>query len=511
MARTMKFAPAMRQALLLSIALVGCVGAEPDHGTVRSHEDAVDVPFYLPWEPEQGTHILGLKPDSLTAEGAAYIQVSTTPVDFPDFTLSVTGSNLGMNLVATSTKTSETYSGASDWFRGLVLAASDGGQLTIIASRAIDPSDVFIEGVTATATSTVYAVNYSAPLGGGRFAAPVDYCDGAGGAIALAGSYGGGRVHLNNKAIMFACPNGIAFKCAFWGYNPGTGGPTTDAWKFHQSCVLMGGARYCGPRGRSYTREETRVEIRDPKQNLPYDFDHPNPFPGNPDTIYIEAGWDENGPICLSKLRWAALEPDACAATSGLVDPRYHAHDPEHNVAFCEDYSISQLITLKHARLVNGSFANDIAVYRWKNPKTGDVVSTVQGFFIDRNRDGAPDADATLPFAGMGPGSYGMFLGGEGMLLRHLPGSLAEQDMRPLAMQTSGNDRYMGDAVSGTADPNFEGYSFWSQNTTTSEGLPVNGLLPFSRCTAAAGKDTRLVDAKSCNAGVSLSYALPSP
>jgi hypothetical protein len=518
MARSMKLHCAMRQALLLSVALAGCMGAQPDQGTVRAFEtgsgDDVEVGFALPWDPEQGTHILGFDADAITGEGAPYLQISTTPVNFPDFTLSVTDSDHGMNLVAKGFKT-PTYTGAASWFNGLVLAASNGGQLTITASRAIDPSEVGVKGVQSPATSTVYAVSYSAPLGGGRFAEPVDYCGGAGGAIFIAGAYTARRAHVNTNAITVACPTGIVFKCAFWGYNPGTGGPTTDAWKFHQSCVVMGGARYCGAGGKSYTRELTPIEIRDGKINYGVDwandFGHPNPFPGDPDRMYIEAGWNENGPICLSKIRWAALEPDACAGQSGLVDPRFH-YDPEH-AFFCDDYSISQLITLKHALIVNGSETMDFVMHRWKNPDTGDVVSTGRGFFIDRNpRDGAPDTDSTLPFAGMGPGNYRVYQGSEGMLLRHLPGSLDEQDMRPLAMQTSGNDRYLGDAVGGKADPNFEGYSFLSQNTTTvPEGLPVNNLQPFSRCTTAAGRDTRLVAAKSCNAGVDLSYALPSP
>ena len=518
MARTMKFAYAMRQALLLSIALVGCVGGQPDQGTVSAYQAGsgsdVEVGFALPWDPEQGTHILGLDPDAVTGEGAPYLKILTTPVNFPDFTLSVTDFDKGMNLVAKFG--TETHTGADSWFTGLVLAADNGGQLTIKASRAIDPTEVNVKGVQSLATSTVYAVDYRAPLGGGRLAAPVDYCGGAGGAVAIAGAYTAKRAHVNTNAITLACPNGIVFKCAFWGYNPGTGGPTTEPWKFHQSCVVMGGARYCGAGGPSYTRELTPIEIRDGKSNYgvdwAYDFDHPNPFPGNPDTMYIEAGWNENGPICLSKIRWAALEPDACAATSGLVDPRYHAYDPEHNVFFCDDYSIVELITLKNARLVNGSGTMDFVMHRWKNPNTGDVVSTGRGFFIDRNRDGTPDSDSTLPFAGMGPGNYRVYQGSEGMLLRNLPGSLDVSQMRPLAMQTSGNDRFLGDAVGGKADPNFEGYSFLSQNTTTvDEGLPVKGLLPFSRCTTAAGKDTRLVAANACNGGVDLSYALPSP
>jgi hypothetical protein len=83
----------MRQVLLLSVALAGCIGAQADQGTVRSFETGsggggdVDVGFALPWDPEQGTHILGFEADAITGEGAPYLQISTTPVNFPDYTL----------------------------------------------------------------------------------------------------------------------------------------------------------------------------------------------------------------------------------------------------------------------------------------------------------------------------------------------------------------------------------------------------------------------------------------
>jgi hypothetical protein len=478
----------------------------------------------LSWEPEQGPHLLGAFPDTLMvirASGAReYIRASTTPVNRAGYSLSVTASAAGANLVADSWPLHHEKDDA--WFIGMRLAASDGGELKITAVTLVNPGDVHVDGVVTKASSTLYSLDYRPPLANGNLGAWVDYCGGYGGAIPLRGGYDESRIHNDGDAITFVCLNGIGLKCNFWGYVAGNGGPSTEGWKYHQACTGMGIANYCRT-GQSFTRELTPIQIRDAVPGYGHDpsgpndpdevLTHPASMPGDPDTFYIEAGWDENGgPICLSKIRWAGLPPDPCPSV--LPDPRFRnpSGDEEHPKGrFCDDWTLPELFA-HGARIVNGSKAMDMRLQRWRNPSTRDEVATLRGYFIDRDHDGRPDPDSTLPFPDASNHSgYTEYLGTGGLLLRNLPGTLLESQMQPLAMRnvSSAGDHFLDTTVS-RADPDFEGYSFRDQVPLTTEGLPVLGVQPLSLCAGTAGFDTRQVAPAACS-GKSLFFALPSP
>lgn len=504
---------AMRQTLLIScVALAGCVGGhQTDQSEVRSAETSFTPASDLAWEPEQGTHILGSFPDQLMV-GGNHIRVSTQPAFPPNFRLSVTSAVDGANLVADSTDSTDStaqHEGADPWFIGMILAAPDGGQLRITGATLPAATSVPPDEVITKASSTLYSLEYRPLAPDGTYGAPVDYCGGTGGAIALHGGYDKPRTHHSVGAISFACPDGIAYKCNFWGYVAGNVGPGTRGWSHHQACTGMGNANYCGT-GQSFTREKTPIQIRDdvPEYGSDglVDLGHPTVMPGDPDMHYIEAGWDEHGsPICLSKSRWAGLPPNPCPGV--LLDPRFSNNQ---EARFCDDFTMAELFAEKGAILVNGSKTMDAPLHRWSIPG-GDVVSTIRGYFIDRDGDGNPDPDSTLPFPG-----YTDYLGTEGMLLRNLPGTLSPDQMKPLYMQNlAGGDRYLSDTGTGKSDPSFEGYSFLEQDTRTNLDRPVPGLLPFSECAwNPLDHDTRLTEtsgASGCTTVKSLSFALPAP
>jgi hypothetical protein len=268
----------------------------------------------------------------------------------------------------------------------------------------------------------------------------------------------------------------------------------------------MANADYCRS-GTPYTREQTPILIRDysPYYPGPYpsDLGHPSPFPGDPDTFYFEAGWrpGDLGPVCLSKIRWASLPPDPCPTV--LLDPRY---SDDKRAKFCDDMTIADIQSLG-ALLVNGSKMMDAPLHRWRNPKTGDEVSTIRGFFVDTNGDGRADfPGSTAPFT-----DYTVHVQAEGMLLRNLPGTLDPSKMYPLYMQNlGGGDRYLSEVGLGRTTPPFEGYSFLNPTTTLSNGATINAQA-FSLCERSGDYDTEYAALDGCAFVKSLHYALPAP
>jgi hypothetical protein len=498
----------MRQAFLICcVALAGCLdGAEP--GLPEAPPPAAPttdaVPLLVDWDPEQGEHILGSVPDLLEA-GGIHFRVSASPLNRPNYKLSVNPAGLkginGTHLVANDgVPPVQDYIGTDPWFVDAVLDGGSRGQLQVRRSE-------------QSGTSTLYFLDYRtvSPGGPGPW---VNYCgDGKGGAIPIAGYYDSRRVHHQDPSwLSFACVDGVARKCNRWGYIAGNAGPGDTNWDYHQACTGMANARYCGD-GQTFTREKTPILIRDEVSGYgsdygPYDLTHPTTLPGDPDTYYIEAGWLADGtPLCLSKLRWASLAPDQCGAA--LPDPRFN-YDKDNGgkpAKFCDDWTIQQLFAAG-AVLVNGSKMMDAPLHRWRNTRADDVT-TIRGYFIDRNRDGVADYPAsTPPFPG-----YEQHVAVEGMLLRNLTGTLDEAtQMRPLYMQGSGTgDLHLDDVGAGRTDPNFEGYSFLASPTATSDGGTISTLAPLSLCQRLGDLDTERGPALGCTLVKGLSYALPPP
>lgn len=493
MACPMNRSGAMRHTLLMGcVLMVGCVGGPAievldDPAPAGPEPDVV----YLAGENEQGRFLLGELADRLAPGQPRFYRVRATATN--GFTASVlpagVGGVNGSNLTATNG--TDTFSYADARFVGMTFPDFAGGQLRIAA--------VSGPAADSVAPSTLYTLEYNS--GNGTW---VPYCKGGGGAIVLQGEYDLQRTHLASSGrLTFACSGeGVGAKCDGWGYVAGNAGPASSDWKHHQACTGMASALYCGD-GRSFTREKTPIVIRDFRPDYvnlpPTDLPHPDPMPGDPDTYYVEAGWDERGrPVCLSKIRWSSLPPDPCPGV--LPDPRL-PHTPE--AFFCDEYPAIEL-RLKGALLVNGSKMMDAPLQRWRNKSTLDVVTTIRGFYLDRDGTPGPDSDTTFPFPG-----YEEYLGTDGMILRNLPGTLDETMMLPLYTQTVGNDRFPSATRPPAAEEakRFEGYAFLG-----SASAVVKGLTPLKLCTLPSGdRLTTIGSTAGCTSVTSLEYALPAP
>src|SRR5437868_4593289 len=263
MAQTMKLRCTMKTALLISgIVWAGCAGGEPDQRDVQTPAPAPPAQPDGDWVPDQGVHLLGKTADRITETvpaRAPYLSVSTTPWFRTAYTLSLPPADLGAYLIAANG--TDTKSRTDTWFNGLILRASDGGQLKITGSQPMTPDTLgFTRVANRTLESTEYFLQYRAAGGGPNDWH--DYCDDPlHGAVPVLGRYKPNRDHdeLALSSISFACNWGIAYKCTMWGYGAGND-PDDPAgrWKLHNACEGGGNARYCRD-AQSFTREMTPV------------------------------------------------------------------------------------------------------------------------------------------------------------------------------------------------------------------------------------------------------------
>lgn len=87
----------------------------------------------------------------------------------------------------------------------------------------------------------------------------------------------------------FACRSSVIAKCALWGYAPWSAGP-----RAHQACTRMARADYCGT-GKAWTLDGTAIDV----------FDGEGVLHATNDPAYrFEAGWNENGAVCVSRPRF---------------------------------------------------------------------------------------------------------------------------------------------------------------------------------------------------------------
>jgi hypothetical protein len=92
------------------------------------------------------------------------------------------------------------------------------------------------------------------------------------------------------------CTSGAIGKCIRWGYRPWEerpGGPKLTA--LHQACVHMARADYGGD-GRATTRDGVRIDLYD---------DFGIETPGDDPSLGFEAGWTEQGAVCVNHPRIA--------------------------------------------------------------------------------------------------------------------------------------------------------------------------------------------------------------
>jgi len=197
------------------------------------------------------------------------------------------GVALAALLLVTATGCSQR--GANPIGPGSVLNARDeqGGAVTLrVESIVTDPRD---------AEGEVLLYELSMRDGDGtwqRYCAPDP--EGKTVAIPLQGSWNASREHVESDAITFACTNGALGKCVRWGYKPWKTRNGVSLADYHQACVHMTGADYCG-NGKPHTRDGTFIDLWD---NL--GIQKRDPSLG----LAFEAAWSPRGAVYLQKPRY---------------------------------------------------------------------------------------------------------------------------------------------------------------------------------------------------------------
>jgi hypothetical protein len=195
---------------------------------------------------------------------------------------------------------------------GTVLAArNEAGELVTlrVESVARDPKD---------ADNDVFLYDLSVKPAGGDWR---PYClpdrEGLHFAIPLQGTWDAHRNHVANDSITFACTNGSAAKCVRWGYKPWKTVNGVSLADYHQACVHMTSADYCG-NGTPHTRDGTKIDLWDrldiQKRELT-------------EGMRFEAAWSPKGAVFLEKPRFnepIAELAEACPGqfkSPGAADP----------------------------------------------------------------------------------------------------------------------------------------------------------------------------------------------
>lgn len=224
--------------------------------------------------------------------------------------------------------------------------------------------------------------------------------------------------------------NGIAAKVQSWGFLRGvsslsnSAGITIAGEQLFQIATRATRADYCRD-GVAHSIDATRINItdliatnltRDPVGDLePSPTDTTAPIEPTSSHMQLEAIWNGKVPLCLSKLRWQALPiGDRCAGSSVVRDPRLPGtlsqqgevivYTP-HGV-YCEDYNSLADAATDGAMIVMQSAWNDVGLWRWKHPTTGDSYATTVGRY-----SGAHLGGHTPPAAGYNVATTPVHLG----------------------------------------------------------------------------------------------------
>ncbi|HLO84759.1 MAG TPA: ADYC domain-containing protein [Nostocaceae cyanobacterium] len=114
-------------------------------------------------------------------------------------------------------------------------------------------------------------------------------------AIVLQGSWDStGAYNANDQLVTFSCANGALGKCVRFGYKPWKTEQGKSLRDYHQACVRMVRADYCGD-GVGHTKNGTPINL--------YDFagiQKSDPAPN----MQFEAAWSGNGAQCINHVRW---------------------------------------------------------------------------------------------------------------------------------------------------------------------------------------------------------------
>ncbi|MBX3160412.1 MAG: hypothetical protein KF773_30890 [Deltaproteobacteria bacterium] len=109
-----------------------------------------------------------------------------------------------------------------------------------------------------------------------------------------------GARHTDPGLFTFACTSGVIAKCYRWGYRPWLTGYGANMHDIHQTCTRMARADYCGT-GVPGTRNGTAINVWD-RLGAPGPIQKHGLLP--PLGMLFEAGWNPDGAVCLSRVRW---------------------------------------------------------------------------------------------------------------------------------------------------------------------------------------------------------------
>jgi hypothetical protein len=302
----------------------------------------------------QGTQLFGETIDPLPAPVGYYFSASTAGKR--------AGTNTPVTVALGGNGSALFVAGSATIADGVVLPADGGG--SVLLSYAGSEA-----GTTFYHVTYFDAANTALPLCGGGEALPVR------------GAYDVTRRHQDVAGrISFSCDDGVVYKCVGWGYAPGVD-PAAQAWTVHQACTREANADYCGD-GIPHTHTGTAIMIFD---ELGINLEPPPVFfglsswPPPVNQFTFEAGWTENGAVCLSKLRWSALPVGGFCPTT-LPDPRVDV-----TAKSCDDYHSEEgVMTGTNTVMFDASLYNDLALQVWRNGF--DRVSTIDGYFDDTGR-----------------------------------------------------------------------------------------------------------------------------
>jgi hypothetical protein len=121
--------------------------------------------------------------------------------------------------------------------------------------------------------------------------------------------------------MTFACTNGVLAKCLRLGYKPWqqvNGQPLRD---YHQACIRMLRADYCG-NGIAHTQEGTPIDVYD---RLKIQEAIPN------SSMVFEAAWSPEGAVLLNRTRYPntlkRLQQECPQKLKAILDPGRNATD----------------------------------------------------------------------------------------------------------------------------------------------------------------------------------------
>lgn len=147
-------------------------------------------------------------------------------------------------------------------------------------------------------------VTYEITAGG------ANVCASGGKALLLPGrwNYATGARSEDVDVFTIACRGAAIAKCAEWGYDDfgtwtednGAAQQVVDRKHFHEACVRMVRADYCGD-GVSHTETGTPIEVYDTASIQ-------TETPGN--SLALEAEWSATGAACVKHVRWTATSAD---------------------------------------------------------------------------------------------------------------------------------------------------------------------------------------------------------